>query len=171
LDRDGYRGNRHRPRAGAKESAMDDLQAATSPEAGAAPAAAPGSNAATGAAASDAPGSDAGDYQPVTLTPKAADMVRITREQEGMDPSQGLRVAVRGGGCSGFEYALDFETEARSNDYVYDQHGLKLYVDAVSARYLEGTTVDYVLGMNGAGFKFINPKAAGTCGCGSSFTV
>ena len=108
---------------------------------------------------------------PVTLTPKAADMVRITREQEGIDPSQGLRVAVRGGGCSGFEYALDFEGEARSNDYVYDQHGLTLYVDAVSARYLEGTTVDYVLGMSGAGFKFSNPRAAGTCGCGSSFTI
>jgi iron-sulfur cluster assembly accessory protein len=108
---------------------------------------------------------------PVALTAKAAEMVKITREQEGIDPSQGLRVAVRGGGCSGFEYALDFEGEARSNDYVYDQHGLTLYVDAVSARYLEGTTVDYVLGMSGAGFKFNNPRAAGTCGCGSSFTV
>jgi iron-sulfur cluster assembly accessory protein len=162
LNRDGYRGNRDRPHTGAKESAMEDLQSVTPPEAGAAPAGAPGS---------DVPGSDAGEYHPVTLTSKAADMVRITREQEGMDPLQGLRVAVRGGGCSGFEYALDFETEARSNDYVYDQHGLKLYVDAVSARYLEGTTVDYVLGMSGAGFKFINPRAAGTCGCGSSFTV
>lgn len=148
---------------------MEDLQAAASPEADAAPGGAPRSDGAD--AVTGAPGSDDGDYHPVTLTPKAADMVRITREQEGMDPSQGLRVAVRGGGCSGFEYALDFETEARSNDYVYDQHGLKLYVDAVSARYLEGTTVDYVLGMSGAGFKFINPKAAGTCGCGSSFTV
>jgi iron-sulfur cluster assembly accessory protein len=108
---------------------------------------------------------------PVTLTPKAADMVKITREQEGIDASQGLRVAVRGGGCSGFEYALDFESEARPNDYVYDQHGLMVYVDAVSARYLDGTTVDYVLGMSGAGFKFSNPRAAGTCGCGSSFTI
>jgi len=111
------------------------------------------------------------EEQPVTLTAKAAEMVKITREQEGMDASQGLRVAVRGGGCSGFEYALDFEGEARTNDYVYDQHGLTLYVDAVSARYLEGTVVDYVLGMSGAGFKFSNPRAQGTCGCGSSFTV
>ena len=108
---------------------------------------------------------------PVTLTPKAADMVQITREQEGIGATQGLRVAVRGGGCSGFEYALDFEGEARDNDYVYDQHGVTLYVDAVSARYLEGTVVDYVLGTSGAGFKFNNPRAAGTCGCGSSFTV
>jgi iron-sulfur cluster assembly accessory protein len=119
----------------------------------------------------ESPASGAEEYHPVMLSAKAADMVRITREQEGIESSQGLRVAVRGGGCSGFEYALDFEGEARPNDYVYDQHGLTLYVDAVSARYLDGTTVDYVLGMSGAGFKFINPRAAGTCGCGSSFTV
>ena len=108
---------------------------------------------------------------PVTLTPKAAEMVRITREQEGIDPSHGLRVAVRGGGCSGFEYALDFEKEPRENDWVYETNGLTLYVDAVSARYLQGTSIDYVLGMQGAGFKFINPNASGTCGCGSSFAV
>src|SRR5215510_12679684 len=104
---------------------------------------------------------------PVTLTPKAVEMVKITRDQEGIDPSHGLRVAVRGGGCSGFEYALDFESEARENDWVYEQSGLTLYVDAVSARYLQGTSIDYVLGMAGAGFKFNNPNATGTCGCGS----
>lgn len=108
---------------------------------------------------------------PVTLTPKAVEMVKITRDQEGIDASSGLRIAVRGGGCSGFEYALDFENEARDNDWVYEQSGLTIYVDAVSARYLEGTSIDYTLGMAGAGFKFNNPKAAGTCGCGSSFTV
>ena len=118
----------------------------------------------------DAPASVPEDH-PVALTAKAVEMVKITRGQEGMDDSHGLRVAVRGGGCSGFEYALDFESEARSNDWVYEQHGLTVYVDAVSARYLEGTTVDYVLGMSGAGFKFNNPRASGTCGCGSSFTV
>ena len=78
---------------------------------------------------------------------------------------------MRGGGSGSFEYALDFESEARANDWVYEQHGIAVYVDAVSARYLEGTTVDYVLGMGGAGFKFNNPRASGTCGCGSSFTV
>ena len=108
---------------------------------------------------------------PVTLTPKAAEMVKITRQQEGIDESHGLRIAVRGGGCSGFEYALDFEKEARENDWVYDQSGLTIYIDAVSARYLQGTSIDYVLGMAGAGFKFNNPKATGTCGCGSSFAV
>jgi iron-sulfur cluster assembly accessory protein len=110
-------------------------------------------------------------YTPVTLTSKAVEMVKITREQEGIEPTHGLRIAVRGGGCSGFEYALDFENEARDNDWIYEQDGLTIYVDSVSARYLEGTSIDYVLGMAGAGFKFLNPKATGTCGCGSSFTV
>ncbi len=108
---------------------------------------------------------------PVSLTPKAVEMVKITREQEGIDSTFGLRVAVRGGGCSGFEYALDYEGEARPNDVVYEQHGLTVYVDGVSARYLEGTNIDYVFGMAGAGFKFNNPKATGSCGCGSSFSV
>ncbi len=108
---------------------------------------------------------------PVVLTPKAAEMVKITREQEGIDATHGLRIAVRGGGCSGFEYALDYENEARENDWIYEQNGLTIYVDAISARYLEGTTVDYVMGMAGAGFKFLNPQAKGSCGCGSSFTV
>jgi len=118
---------------------------------------------------SPAPADDS--YTPVTLTEKAVEMVKITRDQEGMDASHGLRIAVRGGGCSGFEYALDFEKEARENDWIYEQNGLTIYVDAVSARYLEGTSIDYGLGMAGAGFKFNNPQARGSCGCGSSFTV
>lgn len=108
---------------------------------------------------------------PVTLTPKAVEMVKITRQQEGMDETFGLRVAVRGGGCSGFEYALDFEKEQRSNDLVYDQNGLTIYLDSLSARYLQGTEIDYVLGVAGTGFKFNNPNAVGSCGCGSSFSV
>lgn len=119
---------------------------------------------------SEAPVADE-PYTPVTMTAKAIDMVKITREQEGIDPTHGLRIAVRGGGCSGFEYALDFENEARDNDWIYEQGDLTLYVDAVSARYLEGTSIDYVLGTSGAGFKFNNPQARGTCGCGSSFAV
>lgn len=98
-------------------------------------------------------------------------MVLHTRDQEGMDASYGLRIAVMGGGCSGFQYALDFEQEARPTDEVLHYDGLDVYVDPVSLRYLEGITIDYVFGMNGAGFKFLNPKATGTCGCGSSFAV
>ena len=108
---------------------------------------------------------------PVTLTDKAVRMVQLTREEEGLDASSGLRVAVRGGGCSGFEYALDFETEARDDDHIYQQGELTLYVDSLSARYLEGTKIDYVMGAQGAGFKFENPKAVGSCGCGSSFAI
>lgn len=114
---------------------------------------------------------ESGDDVPVSLTSKAVEMVKITREQEGIDPAYGLRIAVRGGGCSGFEYALDFDSQARPTDHCYDQNGLTVYVDQVSARYLRGTSIDYVLGTTGAGFKFQNPNAAGTCGCGSSFAV
>lgn len=108
---------------------------------------------------------------PITLTPKAVKMVKITRDEEGIEASFGLRVAVRGGGCSGFEYALDFENEPRDNDHVLEYDGLQVFVDSLSARYLQGTEIDYVMGMQGAGFKFNNPKATGTCGCGSSFAV
>jgi iron-sulfur cluster assembly accessory protein len=111
------------------------------------------------------------DLPPVTLTSKAVEMVKLTREQEGMDATYGLRVAVMGGGCSGFQYALDFEQEARPTDALMEVDGLRVFVDPVSARYLEGVTIDYVFGMNGAGFKFNNPRATGTCGCGSSFAV
>ena len=121
---------------------------------------------------SAAPDSEAAEVEtPVTLSQKAADMIRITREQEGIAADHGLRIAVRGGGCSGFEYALDFEKEMRPNDLVYEQKGITLYVDALSARYLQGTNIDYALGASGAGFKFENPNARGTCGCGSSFAV
>jgi len=108
---------------------------------------------------------------PIALTEKAVQMIKITREQEGLDAASALRVAVRGGGCSGFEYALDFDLEARETDFVLEYDGLQVYVDPISARYLEGTSIDYVMGPAGTGFKFNNPKASGTCGCGSSFQV
>lgn len=123
----------------------------------------------TQAPSSETPG--AGDQDPITLTDKAVQMIKITREQEGIEESHGLRVAVRGGGCSGMEYALDFEREPRDNDFVITYDGLQVYIDAISARYLQGTEIDYVLGATGAGFKFHNPNASGSCGCGSSFSV
>jgi iron-sulfur cluster assembly protein len=109
--------------------------------------------------------------RPVTLTSKAVTMAKLTRQEEGLDESHGLRVAVVGGGCSGFQYALDFTREGRPTDEVYEVEGLTVYVDPVSARYLAGTQIDYVMGTAGAGFKFNNPKAVGSCGCGSSFAV
>jgi iron-sulfur cluster assembly accessory protein len=123
----------------------------------------------TQAPTSDTQGS--ADRSPITLTDKALQMVKITREQEGIEADYGLRVAVRGGGCSGMEYALDFEREPRDNDFVISYEGLEVYVDGISARYLQGTEIDYILGSTGAGFKFNNPNATGSCGCGSSFSV
>jgi iron-sulfur cluster assembly accessory protein len=113
----------------------------------------------------------AGPASVLSVTPKAIEMIKHTRAQEGLDPGSALRVAVMGGGCSGFQYALDFEQEQRPTDQVLEYDGLRVFVDPVSSRYLKGTTIDYVLGMSGAGFKFLNPNAVGSCGCGSSFAV
>lgn len=107
---------------------------------------------------------------PVMLTPKAVQMVREARTQEKLE-GHGLRISVVGGGCSGFQYGLDFENEEKAMDLTYDLEGIKIYIDPMSAQYLEGTTVDYVQTMQGAGFKFINPNAVRTCGCGSSFSA
>ena len=106
----------------------------------------------------------------ITMTDQAVRKIQALLAEKSI-PDGGLRVKVVGGGCSGFQYALDFTNEARSNDFVYQVEDLTVYVDAVSARYLEGTQIDYVMGTAGAGFKFHNPKAVGSCGCGSSFAV
>ena len=82
---------------------------------------------------------------------------------------RGIRVMVLGGGCAGFTYDMDFEDEAREDDWTDIQHGWNVYVDPMSLCYLEGTTVDYVESLNFSGFNFDNPAAKTTCGCGSSF--
>lgn len=83
----------------------------------------------------------------------------------------GLRVGVRGGGCSGFTYFLEFAEAPNKGDRELDSHGVKLFVDPKSYLYLMGTVVDYVDSLAGAGFKFTNPNARRTCGCGESFSV
>lgn len=105
----------------------------------------------------------------LTLTSKAIEMVREALEAEKLD-GHGLRVFVQGGGCSGFQYGLDFDQAARAGDFEFEFDGLKVYVDPMSAAHLEGTVIDYVIGVSGAGFKFNNPQAKTTCGCGSSFS-
>lgn len=104
------------------------------------------------------------------LTPKAADKVKEIREAEGLG-EQGLRVRVIGGGCSGFTYDLFFEDETTDLDSTFETDGIRLFVDMMSLQYLDGTTIDYVEGLHGAGFKFVNPTAKSTCGCGSSFSA
>jgi len=107
----------------------------------------------------------------VRLTDKAAAMVKETIEREGLQGS-GLRVAVVGGGCSGFQYSLDIEKDERPGDMVFEVKGVKCFVDPMSSMYLLGVEVDYVEGQFGqSGFSFKNPNAKHTCGCGSSFSA
>src|ERR687887_913645 len=82
----------------------------------------------------------------------------------------GLRVAVRGGGCSGFQYALAFD-EQREGDHVFEQHEIRLLIDSQSLPFVDGSEVDYVEGLQGAGFAVNNPNVVAACGCGSSFQV
>lgn len=106
----------------------------------------------------------------LSLTNKAAEKVREIRELEGLG-EQGLRVRVIGGGCSGFSYDLFFEEESTEMDQVFESEGIPIFVDMMSFQYLEGTEIDYVEGLHGAGFKFLNPTAKTNCGCGSSFSA
>ena len=107
----------------------------------------------------------------LSLTPVAAEKVREIRQDESLG-DQGLRVRVIGGGCSGVSYDLFFETETdEARDTVFESHGIPIYVDEWSHLYVEGTEIDYVEGLHGAGFKFLNPTAKSSCGCGSSFSA
>jgi iron-sulfur cluster assembly protein len=107
----------------------------------------------------------------ITLTDKAAEKVReFLDAQSAVAETAGLRVGVRGGGCSGFQYALAFD-EQRSGDTVFEDRGIRLLVDAQSLPYVSGSTIDFVDGLQGAGFKVDNPNVIAACGCGSSFRV
>ena len=107
----------------------------------------------------------------LTLTSKAADKVKEIIDAEGLT-EQPLRVKVVGGGCSGFNYELYFETDPLTElDQSFEKEGIPMVVDMMSVQYLEGTEIDYVEGLHGAGFKFLIPQAKATCGCGSSFSV
>jgi iron-sulfur cluster assembly protein len=86
-------------------------------------------------------------------------------------PEGGLRIAVVGGGCSGLSYKLEFQKEPVANDKVFEQAGVKIFVDPKSFLYVKGLTLDYSGGLNGTGFTFSNPNASKSCGCGTSFSV
>jgi iron-sulfur cluster assembly accessory protein len=105
---------------------------------------------------------------PIVLTAKAVEMVKDAIARENLQ-GYGIRVGVIGGGCSGFQYSMDFEKEQRDGDIAFEQDGVRIFLDPMSSMYLQGVTVDYVQGLQGAGFKFNNPNAKSTCGCGSSF--
>ena len=107
----------------------------------------------------------------VSLTDLAVERFRSVMAQEKLGADYGVRIAVASGGCSGMSYSMSFENHARPDDTVIEQDGLRIFVDEQSSPYLQGVTIDYVVGLHKEGFKFLNPKAARTCGCGESFGV
>ncbi len=104
----------------------------------------------------------------VTLSDKAVEKVKEIMSSQEPQPA-GLRIAVVGGGCSGFSYSMAFENQPNMLDKTYAYDGLKVYIDQASMLYLDGAEVDYVETLEGSGFKFNNPHVKSTCGCGSSF--
>src|SRR5438093_10440106 len=107
----------------------------------------------------------------ITITDTGAEKVREFLAAQGADiQTAGLRVGVRGGGCSGFQYNLAFDQQ-RDGDTVFEDHGLKLLVDRTSLPYVSGSIIDYVDSLQGAGFQVNSPNVVAACGCGSSFRV
>jgi iron-sulfur cluster assembly protein len=107
----------------------------------------------------------------ISLTSKAVSEVKKIMEENSIPDDYGLRIGVKGGGCSGLSYTLGFDGEQRDGDNIIDFEGVKIFVDWKSILYLKGTTIDYSDGLTGKGFVFNNPSAKRTCGCGSSFGV
>ena len=110
----------------------------------------------------------------ITLTGDAVEAVRKARERESFGPQHALRLGVAPDGCSGYSYTMAFDDQAKDDDIIVLDGApgdVKVVVDGTAREYLEGTVLDYVSGLHGAGFKFKNPKAARLCGCGSSFAV
>nr|WKN36542.1 iron-sulfur cluster assembly accessory protein [Tunicatimonas sp. TK19036] len=107
----------------------------------------------------------------IKITDKAKHKISALRLDEGFSDNHNVRVAVKGGGCSGLMYDLEFDSQIRDDDHVYEDQGVKILVDKRSLLYLLGTTLDFTDGLNGKGFQFINPNASRTCGCGESFSV
>jgi iron-sulfur cluster assembly accessory protein len=108
--------------------------------------------------------------QPVTLTDKAASKIKELLAQQQDPAEQALRVAVRGGGCSGFQYALAFDAP-KEDDHRFENQGVAVVVDKTSMQFVFGSEVDWVDGLQGAGFSVNNPNVVAACGCGSSFQV
>lgn len=107
----------------------------------------------------------------IQVTPKAAQQVLKIMNENSIPATHGLRVGVKGGGCSGLTYTMGFDAEIREGDSIIEENGIKIFVDGKSLFYLMGTELDFSDGLNGKGFVFNNPNAAKTCGCGNSFGV
>jgi iron-sulfur cluster assembly protein len=109
--------------------------------------------------------------QEIDITEKAINQVKRIKEENNIPDKYGLRVGVKGGGCSGLTYQLGFDGEQKEGDTIIEKGDLKLFVDGKSLFYLGGTILDFSDGLNGKGFVFNNPNAKKTCGCGESFGV
>jgi iron-sulfur cluster assembly protein len=107
----------------------------------------------------------------ISVTDKAKEKITELLKEEGRTEQHNVRVSVKGGGCSGLMYDLDFDDKINTADQVFEDKGVKILVDKKSLLYLLGTTLDFSDGLNGKGFQFINPNASRTCGCGESFAV
>jgi len=107
----------------------------------------------------------------ITITDKAKGKVAELMQSAGLDESHFLRVSVKGGGCSGLSYNLDFDNEQQKTDQFFEDNGVRIALDMKSVLYLAGTELDFSDGLNGKGFNFHNPNATRTCGCGESFSV
>jgi len=107
----------------------------------------------------------------ITVSQTASEKVKSLMTQNNLTSTGGLRLGVKGGGCSGLSYVMEFAEGARPEDEVYEFDGIRLFVDQKSNLYLDGTELDYVEGVMGAGFEFKNPNVKRSCACGSSFTV
>lgn len=107
----------------------------------------------------------------VALTAKAAVKIRQLMAEEPVGEAEVLRVAIQGGGCSGFQYGLGFDRGSQEGDLELEQHGVTVVVDQFSAPYLRGATIDFLDGLQESGFKIDNPNATAACGCGHSFQV
>jgi iron-sulfur cluster assembly protein len=107
----------------------------------------------------------------IILTEKAKTEITKIMAANSIPDTFGLRVGVKGGGCSGLSYSLGFDKEARETDKTIIKDGVRIFVDPKSLFYLSGTQLDYTDGLNGKGFVFNNPNATKSCGCGSSFGV
>ncbi|GAB4400805.1 MAG: iron-sulfur cluster assembly accessory protein [Microscillaceae bacterium] len=107
----------------------------------------------------------------IHVTERAKDKINELRRKDGLHLAHHIRVAVKGGGCSGLMYDLEFDAEVHPSDEVFEDREIKILVDKKSLLYLLGTTLDFTDGLNGKGFQFVNPNASRTCGCGESFAV
>jgi iron-sulfur cluster assembly protein len=107
----------------------------------------------------------------VQVSESAQQRVLQLMKEQGIEQNGFVRVGVESGGCSGLSYKLDFDTQSKEDDHVFEDNGVKLVVNKKSLLYLMGTTLEYSGGLNGKGFVFNNPNASRTCGCGESFSL